>query len=99
MIESGFIFREGIRRSFLYLSACAALCAFLLSMALPAWAQTNAAQIRYDDAAHTFRLDAADVSYVLGVNESGELQTLYPWPMPRRKSLRAGARACTWCPI
>jgi len=77
MIESGFIFREGIRRSFLYLSACAALCAFLLSMALPAWAQTNAAQIRYDDAAHTFRLDAADVSYVLGVNESGELQTLY----------------------
>jgi alpha-galactosidase len=33
--------------------------------------------IRYDAAAHTFRMDAGDVSYILGVNESGDLQTLY----------------------
>jgi len=35
------------------------------------------AQIHYDESAHTFRIDAKDVSYVLGVNPSGELQTLY----------------------
>ena len=36
-----------------------------------------AASIRYDDTARTFRLEAADVSYVLGVNQQGELQSLY----------------------
>lgn len=50
----------------------------LLSISFPGRAQsTGSAQIRYDDASHTFRLEAADVSYVLGVNENGELQTLY----------------------
>jgi alpha-galactosidase len=33
--------------------------------------------IRYDAVAHTFRIDAGDVSYILGVNDSGDLQTLY----------------------
>lgn len=33
--------------------------------------------ISYDAAAHTFRMDAGDISYVLGVNEGGDLQTLY----------------------
>jgi alpha-galactosidase len=33
--------------------------------------------IRYDTAARRFRIDAADISYALGVNEKGELQTLY----------------------
>jgi alpha-galactosidase len=42
--------------------------------------QATAAQdepIRYDAAAHTFRMDAGDVSYILGVTGSGDLQTLY----------------------
>jgi alpha-galactosidase len=36
-----------------------------------------AGQIRYDETAHTFRMDGADVSYVFGVNPNGELQSLY----------------------
>jgi alpha-galactosidase len=33
--------------------------------------------IRYDAAAHTFRMDSGDVSYILGVDAGGDLQTLY----------------------
>ena len=36
-----------------------------------------AQQILYDETAHTFRMDGAGVSYVIGVNPKGELQTLY----------------------
>jgi alpha-galactosidase len=36
-----------------------------------------AQQIRYDEAARTFRMDSAGVSYLFGVNQDGELQTLY----------------------
>jgi alpha-galactosidase len=39
--------------------------------------KTLPVQIRYDEAAHTFRMDAAGVSYIFGVNQDGELQTLY----------------------
>jgi alpha-galactosidase len=56
----------------------AAAC--ILSCAAPwtALAQTGAdAAVRYDAAARTFRLEAADVSYVLGVNQDGQLQSLY----------------------
>ena len=35
------------------------------------------AAIHYDAASHIFRIDAADISYVLGVNEKSELQMLY----------------------
>jgi alpha-galactosidase len=58
----------------------AALCAFSFVLAAPTLAQSHTdtpAQIHYDDTAHTFRIDAAGVSYVFGVNQSGELQTLY----------------------
>src|SRR5690348_1495037 len=34
-------------------------------------------QIRYDEATRTFRIDAADVSYIFGVNQNEQLQTLY----------------------
>ena len=34
-------------------------------------------QIRYDETTHTFRMDGAGVSYVFGVNQNQELQTLY----------------------
>jgi len=53
---------------------------FVLYLAGPytAGAQSNAAaSIRYDNTARTFRLEAADVSYVLGVNREGQLQSLY----------------------
>ena len=56
----------------------AAAC--VLSCAAPwtACTQNNPdAVIRYDEAARTFRLEAADVSYVLGVNQDGQLQSLY----------------------
>ncbi|MFP5230049.1 MAG: alpha-galactosidase [Acidobacteriota bacterium] len=33
--------------------------------------------IQYDASAKTFRIDAAGISYVFGVNEKGELQSLY----------------------
>ena len=39
--------------------------------------KTRPAQIHYDESARIFRIDAAGVSYVLGVNGKGELQTLY----------------------
>src|SRR5271156_342627 len=58
----------------------AALCAFSFVLALPALAQSSpdtSAQIHYDQTANTFRMDAAGVSYVFGVNQSGGLQTLY----------------------
>ena len=65
----------------LSLLSCAILGASLFSIALPAAAQSAStsqpAQIRYDAAAHTFRIDAADISYVFGVNEKGELQAVY----------------------
>jgi alpha-galactosidase len=40
-------------------------------------ASEAAQQILYDETAHTFRMDGAGVSYVIGVNQQGELQTLY----------------------
>lgn len=40
-------------------------------------AQTQAASIDFDAATHVFRLDTARVSYVLGLNEAGEVQTIY----------------------
>ena len=34
-------------------------------------------RILYDETAHTFRMDGAGVSYAFGVNQNGEVQTLY----------------------
>jgi alpha-galactosidase len=53
-----------------------AACALGLAAPGPAAAQSQSA-IRYDSAARTFRLEAADVSCVFGVNQDGELQSLY----------------------
>jgi len=36
-----------------------------------------AAKVRFDEATHVFRLDAAQTSYVFGINQSGQLQSLY----------------------
>ncbi len=37
----------------------------------------QASAIRYDAQSRIFRIDAADMSYVFGVNETGDLQSLY----------------------
>jgi alpha-galactosidase len=51
----------------------------LLGLILPALAgaQPNVASIHFDDQTRVFRIDAADMSYVLGINENKQVQTLY----------------------
>jgi len=53
-------------------------------------AQTQTASIDFDATTRVFRMDAAKVSYVLGLNEAGELQTLY-WGKRLPKSDRFSA--------
>src|SRR5258708_19878182 len=58
------------------------LCALLIplrlfGLALYAEAQTATAKIDYNSSTRVFRIEAADVSYLFGVNEHEELQTLY----------------------
>ena len=48
--------------------------AALFSAFVIAWGQPAAT---FDPASKVFRLDGGDVSYVFGVNSSGELQQLY----------------------
>jgi alpha-galactosidase len=48
-----------------------------LTMATMAREQASSATIRYDGASRIFRIDAADVTYALGINEKKELQALY----------------------
>jgi len=60
----------------------AQLCMFALCLCVgltppQAMAETSAASIRFDAATHVFRIDAGEASYVFGVNESQQLQTLY----------------------
>jgi alpha-galactosidase len=40
-------------------------------------AQTKSTSIRFDKQTQVFHIDAADMSYVLGINEQKEIQTLY----------------------
>src|ERR1700720_159832 len=40
-------------------------------------AQNASALIRFDESTRVFRIDAADTTYVLGVNENQQVQTLY----------------------
>lgn len=57
-----------------------ALGALTIGGALPACGQAAKSQaelIHYDEGTRIFRLEAADVSYIFGVNERGELQTVY----------------------
>jgi alpha-galactosidase len=51
----------------------------LIGLTLPALAgaQPNTASIHFDDQTRVFRIDAADMSYVLGINENKQVQTLY----------------------
>ena len=83
--------RESIRRSYwmFRLIAC-----FLVFCAIHGWAgaEDTAPPIRYNVQTHVFRIDGAGVSYIFGVNEKGQLQSLYwgrrldaddPFPSPR----------------
>jgi alpha-galactosidase len=55
------------------------LWAALASFLAPAWvrAQPSVTSIHFDKQTQVFRLDAADMSYVLGINETKQVQTLY----------------------
>src|SRR5580698_10422085 len=75
-------------------------CAFLVATGLCAStvaAQTMPATTQYDAASRVFRLDAADSTYVLGINQNSQLQTLY-WgkrlsandPFPAAKAMPGG---------
>jgi alpha-galactosidase len=50
---------------------------WLFGLALYTEAQTATAKIAYNPSTRVFRIEAADVSYLFGVNEHEELQTLY----------------------
>ena len=58
------------------LGAVALLCASVAWTAA-ASAQPAPAAVQFDAVTHVFRIDAAGSTYVLGINESGQLQTLY----------------------
>lgn len=63
-----------------FLLSIIVFCASIFANVPPMLCQpsnTVPVQIRYDETRHTFRMDAADVSYIFGVNQSGALQTLY----------------------
>ena len=67
--------RKPIHRIALVLACC--VCVFGTVFAYGQAAGAAATQIHYDETAHTFRMDGAGVSYVFGVNQNGELQSLY----------------------
>lgn len=82
------------------ISRAVAGISLLLAMASSS-AQAHVArpmQVRFDEKAQIFRFDAADTTYVFGVNEKGELQNLY-WgkrletqdPFPAAKSPGGGS--------
>src|ERR1700678_4266767 len=66
--------KPGSRPRFVFLS-----WVVLIGLILPALsgAQPNMASIHFDDKTRVFRIDAADMSYVLGINENKQVQTLY----------------------
>jgi alpha-galactosidase len=52
--------------------------------------------IRYDETTHTFRMDGAGVSYVFGVNQNGELQSIYWGKRLRPADPIPAARSCPY---
>jgi alpha-galactosidase len=83
MSERGFI-RSGVfgplQRRWLGVSLAIAFWVSLIAPGRPALGQSASAppeRIQYDETTRTFRMDGAGVSYVFGVNQNGELQTLY----------------------
>ncbi len=67
-------------RCFVQPVAQLALAASVLAVAAgltPAGAQNGSASVNFNSDTKVFRLDAADISYVVGINEHGALQSLY----------------------
>lgn len=58
-------------RDRIFLFTCLAVSPMLVH------AQQNRALIRFDESAKVFRIDGGDVSYVFGINERNELQSVY----------------------
>ena len=50
---------------------------FVLSLAAGTQAHPGSAHIQYDAATRVFRIDAADCTYSMGINDAGQVQTLY----------------------
>jgi alpha-galactosidase len=74
------ISRRHVHRIALALACCVCLTGTVASSArgqAAGAAAEQTRQIRYDETAHTFRIDGAGVSYVFGVNQNGELQSHY----------------------
>jgi alpha-galactosidase len=73
--------RQVTRAGLLETSKCLAILLYivLIGSAAPvsAMGQANAASIVFDKQTQVFRIDAADMSYVLGINEKKQVQTLY----------------------
>jgi alpha-galactosidase len=49
----------------------------VLALSSLAGAQSTTPSIHFDSQTHVFRIDAADMSYLLGINEKKQVQTLY----------------------
>ncbi|MGC2503669.1 MAG: hypothetical protein WA400_16215, partial [Silvibacterium sp.] len=85
----------GVRKNILNRRAlCQLLLSFLAFCTIHSWAggKDSPSLIRYNAQTRVFRIDAAGITYVFGVNENGEIQSLYwgqrlgaddPFPSPR----------------
>jgi alpha-galactosidase len=78
-MTSGQVFIPSLRQHLQITLALAFIAALIMPASLVRGQSAGAQSepIRYDETARTFRIDAARVSYVFGVNEKEELQTLY----------------------
>ena len=68
------------QRRRLGISLAIVFCISVIGAGRPVQGQSASVEperIHYDETAHTFRMDSAGVSYVFGVNQNGELQSLY----------------------
>ncbi len=68
--------RRHAHRMSMALACCVSVASTLVQVQSHA-AGAAVQQILYDEKTHTFRMDGAGISYVFGVNQNGELQTLY----------------------
>ncbi|MEO8736565.1 MAG: alpha-galactosidase [Edaphobacter sp.] len=70
--------RKGPGRGLAQLLMPVLLLCLAAGLSVPmAMAQIDAPAIHFDAATHVFRIDAADMTYVLGINEHQQMQSLY----------------------
>ena len=73
----GSFFKAAIPRPALWFSVLSSMVLVGSIFAPFAGGQSNTASIHFDSQAQVFRIDAADMSYVFGINEKKQLQALY----------------------